>query len=158
VTIEGPYLVLLRIEASDDKEGDSNLAVVGAGPGVVHSGAVAGFPMPVLRYFVGGGQPANTNSLRLLLPAENAQIPAAQTIEFSWTEIASAALYQLEVADEAGQVVLAAMLQPATLSYRAPSFLREKAANAGLQWRVIAIDQSGAKTADTPWRRLQFTN
>jgi hypothetical protein len=158
VTIEGPYLVLLRIEASDDKEGDSNLVVVGAGPGVVHSGAVAGFPMPVLRYFVGSGQPATVDSLRLLLPAENAQIPVAQTVEFSWTEIASAAVYQLEVADEAGQVVLAAMLQPATLSYRAPSFLREKAANAGLQWRVIAIDQSGAKTAETPWRRLRFTN
>jgi hypothetical protein len=158
VTIEGPYLVLLRIEASDDKEGDSNLVVVGAGPGVVHSGAVAGFPMPVLRYFVGSGQPATVDSLRLLLPAENAQIPVAQTVEFSWTEIASAAVYQLEVADEAGQVVLAAMLQPATLSYRAPSFLREKAANTGLQWRVIAIDQSGAKTAETPWRRLRFTN
>jgi hypothetical protein len=50
------------------------------------------------------------------------------------------------------------MLQPATLSYRAPSFLREKAANAGLQWRVLAIDQSGAKTTETPWRRLRFTN
>jgi hypothetical protein len=158
VTIEGPYLILLRIEASDDKESDSNLAVVGAGPGVVHSGAVAGFPMPILRYFVGSGQPATVDSLRLLLPAENAQIPVVQTVEFSWTEIAAAAVYQLEVADEAGQVVLAAMLQPATLSYRAPSFLREKAANAGLQWRVLAIDQSGAKTTETPWRRLRFTN
>lgn len=114
--------------------------------------------MPILRYFVGSGQPATVDSLRLLLPAENAQIPAAQTVEFSWTEIAAAAVYQLEVADEAGQVVLAAMLQPATLSYRAPSFLREKAANAGLQWRVLAIDQSGAKTTETPWRRLRFTN
>ncbi|HLF85013.1 MAG TPA: hypothetical protein VI837_12635, partial [Blastocatellia bacterium] len=50
-TLEGPYLVLLRIEATDDKEADSNLSVVGVGPGVVHGGAVAGFPLPPLRYY-----------------------------------------------------------------------------------------------------------
>ena len=52
---DGTYLLLLRIEASDDKEGDSNLGTAGAGQGVVHSGAVAGFPMPALRYQVGSG-------------------------------------------------------------------------------------------------------
>ena len=41
------YLVLLRIEASERRGADSNLGAVGAGSGVVHSGAVAGFPMPV---------------------------------------------------------------------------------------------------------------
>ena len=51
--VEGLYLILLRVEATDDKEGDSSLAAAGAGTGVVHSGAVAGFPMPTLRYFVG---------------------------------------------------------------------------------------------------------
>src|SRR5690606_16986111 len=51
--VEGLYQLLLRIEASDDTEGDSNLAAAGAGEGVVHSGAVAGFPIPPLRYFVG---------------------------------------------------------------------------------------------------------
>jgi hypothetical protein len=53
--LEGPYLVLLRIEATDDKEGDSSLLSVGVGPGIVHSGAVAGFPIPLLRYFIGAG-------------------------------------------------------------------------------------------------------
>jgi len=43
-SVNGEYLVLLRIEATDEKESDSNLTVVGVGPGVVHSGAVAGFP------------------------------------------------------------------------------------------------------------------
>ena len=48
--VDGQYFVLLRVEASDDKFGDSVLSNVGAGPGVAHSGAVAGFPMPMLRY------------------------------------------------------------------------------------------------------------
>src|SRR5439155_21742231 len=52
--VEGTYRVLLRVEATDDCEGDSNLADAGAGTGVVHSGAVAGFPLPVLRYVVAG--------------------------------------------------------------------------------------------------------
>jgi hypothetical protein len=50
--VEGTYFVLLRIESSDDKAGDSDLGAVGAGP-VLHNGAVAGFPMPMLRYVVG---------------------------------------------------------------------------------------------------------
>ncbi len=54
--IEGPYLILLRIEASDDKEGDSDLSAVGVGPGIAHSGALAGFALPVLRYFVGASE------------------------------------------------------------------------------------------------------
>jgi hypothetical protein len=53
-TIDGVYYVLLRLEAASDKEGDSSLDAAGAGSGVVPSGAVAGFPMPVLRYVVGG--------------------------------------------------------------------------------------------------------
>ncbi|HEX8096612.1 MAG TPA: hypothetical protein VF507_01195 [Pyrinomonadaceae bacterium] len=51
------YPVLLRVEASDEREADTSLAAVGAGPGVVHRGAVAGFPMPTLRYYVGNNPP-----------------------------------------------------------------------------------------------------
>ena len=39
---EGQYLILLRVETSDDKEADSDLSAVGVGPGVVHAGGVAG--------------------------------------------------------------------------------------------------------------------
>jgi hypothetical protein len=155
-TLEGPYLVLLRIEATDDKEADSDLSAVGVGAGVVHSGAVAGFPIPVLRYFVGSGQANDVVSLRLLTPAENAVAAADRPIDFSWTQAPGAALYQLEVADQSGKVILSALLQPLTLNYRAPSWLRETASGAGLQWRVSALDQNGAKTMETPWRRLQL--
>jgi hypothetical protein len=155
-TLEGPYLVLLRIEATDDKEADSDLSAVGVGAGVVHSGAIAGFPIPVLRYFVGSGQANDVVSLRLLTPAENAVAAADRPIDFSWTQAPGAALYQLEVADQSGKVILSALLQPLTLNYRAPSWLRETASGASLQWRVTALDQNGAKTMETPWRRLQL--
>lgn len=159
VTLEGPYLVLLRIEATDDKEADSDLSAIsvgGVGAGVVHSGAIAGFPLPVLRYFVGGGQPGGAVALRMLAPAENVPIPAGQPIDFSWTQAADAALYQLEIADQSGKVILSALLQPLTLNYRAPSWLRSVAPGAVLQWRVSAIDQTGVRTGQTPWRSLRL--
>ncbi|MCI0391479.1 MAG: hypothetical protein MOB07_22280 [Acidobacteria bacterium] len=155
-TLDGPYLVLLRIEATDDKEADSNLLSLGVGPGVVHSGAVAGFPIPVLRYFVGSGQPGGNLALRLLTPAENERAMVGQPTEFSWTRMDGAALYQLEIADQAGQPIVSALLQPLTLNYRAPSWLRDTAPGAGLQWRISALDQTGAKIAETPWRNLQM--
>jgi len=155
-TLEGPYLVLLRVEATDDKEADSDLSALGVGAGVVHSGAVAGFPIPVLRYFVGSGQAGDPIQLRLLTPAENALAAAGQPIDFNWTQASGAALYQLEIADQSGQVILSALLQPLTLNYRAPSWLLGTAAGAGLQWRVSALDQAGAKIVGTPWRRLRL--
>src|SRR5262245_274580 len=156
-TLEGQYIVLLRIEATDDKEADTDLSALGVGAGVVHSGGVAGFPIPVLRYFVGSGQANDIISLRLLTPAENAAAAADRPIDFSWTQARGVALYQLEIADQSGKVILSALLQPLTLNYRAPSWLRETVLGAGLQWRVSAIDQNGAKTVETPWRRLQLT-
>jgi hypothetical protein len=155
-TLEGPHLVLLRIEATDDKESDSDLRAIGVGAGVVHSGAVAGFPIPVLRYFVGGGQPGDNIALSQLTPAENALVATGLPIAFSWTRAPGAALYQLEIADQAGQVIHSALLLPLTANYTAPPWLRETIVGAGLQWRISAIDQMGAKKAETPWRRLQL--
>ena len=80
-TVEGGYLILLRIEASDDKEADSNLAVVG-GSRVIHSGAVAGFPLPPLRYFVGSGVAAGDSSVTLLMPSENSVASGAVPFGF----------------------------------------------------------------------------
>jgi hypothetical protein len=111
----------------------------------------------VLRYFVGGGQVGDAISLRLLTPAETSLAAAGQPIDFSWTRAPGAALYQLEIADQSGRVILSALLQLLSPNYRAPSWLRETVSGAGLQWRVSALDQTGAKTMETPWRRLQLT-
>jgi hypothetical protein len=157
VAIEGPYMVLLRIEATDDKEADSSLLSLGVGPGIVHSGAVAGFPLPVLRYYVGSGQPHEITPMRLISPAENATVASGQTIDFNWTPMEGAVLYQLEIADHAGQVILSALMQPAMLNYRAPSWLSERVPGAEFQWRIVVLDKTGGKTLETPWQRLRWS-
>jgi len=159
--VEGLHLVLLRIEAADDKEGDSNLALAGAGTGVLHSGAVAGFPMPVLRYFVGGAGPEagpSDGALRQLLPAENATLEAGRAAEFTWSGGASAGFFRLEITDAGGQPVLEAMLQPGLGAYRAPTWLREKAPGDGiLKWRVLALGPAGETVAETSWRGVRLS-
>jgi hypothetical protein len=156
-TVEGSYLILLRIEATDDKEGDSSLAVVSAGTGVVHSGAVAGFPLPPLRYYVGSGSvDESKNSLTQLLPVENAARLSNEPVDFSWTEIAQAAYYRLEVETSSGQLILSALLVSGVGIYRAPSWLKDRAGDGNLRWRVVALDANGGKVGETATRRLRL--
>ncbi|MFQ5677699.1 MAG: hypothetical protein ACE5G1_17555, partial [bacterium] len=157
----GLYMVLLRIEASDDKEGDSNLGVVG-GSGVVHSGAVAGFPIPPFRYYVGNSKSdlmiEKEGELQLLLPGENVSLAFAQPVDFSWTEVKQAALYRLEARDSRGEMVLSAIQQPGVAVYRAPSWLPEKLADGEIRWRVSALNYSGKVIQESPWRNLKFVD
>lgn len=155
VDVDGLYQVLLRIEASDDKEGDVDLAAVGAGPGILATGAVAGFPMPVLRYFVGdaGAAAVGGTSLRLLDPAADAHLEGRPLV-FSWSQVAAAVLYRLEVRDAGGQGVLKAVLQAGVASYAAPPFLVAEHAGGRLEWRVQALDADGDVVQETPWRQL----
>jgi hypothetical protein len=156
-TVEGPYLILLRIEAVDDKEGDSNLAIVGAGPGVVHSGAVAGFPLPPLRYFVGSGAGSSHSAgLALLFPEEGAVQPSTDPIDLKWSEAPGVTFYKVEVADPEGQPVMSAVLLPGSGNYRLPPWLRERATDGRLRWRVTALDESGKSVFETPWRSLKL--
>jgi hypothetical protein len=158
-TTEGMYLVLLRIEASDDKEADSNLGAVGAGTGVVHAGAVAGFPLPPLRYVVGSGSSAlsETNAssqLRALSPLADAAIGNGSPLVFTWTEgSARAAFFRVEVRTSSGDEVIEAIVPRGTGLYRAPTWLFEKAGNTP-EWRVVALDLLGRKIQETEWRRF----
>ena len=154
----GSYLVLLRIEATDDKDGDANLAAVGAGPGLIHNGAVAGFPLPALRYLVGGGgsTASTAGTLALLLPTDNAVILPDQLLNFSWSEIKPVTFYRLEIEDLPGRPVLAALLPPGVGIYRAPPWLKDKAGSGLLRWRVRVLDQTGKPVAETPWHSLQL--
>jgi hypothetical protein len=158
--IEGLHTVLLRIEASDDKEGDSNLDAAGAGSGVVHAGAVAGFPIPPLRYFVGSAESASIKAiagkLNLLLPENDARLAPDRAIDFSWLRIREAAIYLIEVEDAGGNPVLSALLQAGVGAYRAPAWLKDKAPDGRLRWRVIAIDIAGDELAKSDWRILQI--
>lgn len=155
--IEGLYHLLLRIEATNDKEGDSNLALAGAGDGIVHSGAVAGFPIPPLRYYVGNAfdPSANSHTLSLLTPAPHAPWPANQPLTFGWSQTPSAMLYRLEVAE--GTVIKhSAILQQGVGTYLAPSWLAQPG-EAPLRWRVTALGPQGDAIQRTEWRELRVS-
>ena len=154
--VEGPYLVLLRVEASDDIEADSDLSAISVGPGVIHNGAVTGFPLPPLRYFVGSGTSApSLDSLTLVAPPENDVGSANGPLEFKWSEVGGIALYRLEVATADGMVILSALLRPSTTVYRAPSWLCSRG-NGNLRWRVRAFDEAGNTMSESNWRPLRL--
>ena len=159
-SLNGLYLVLLRIEASDDKEGDTDLASVGAGAGVVHGGAVAGFSLPTLRYYVGNGDPSKSfavsDALMQLLPDDRALLPSEKPVDFKWTLIDNAATYRLEVQDLQATQILSAILVGDVDTYRAPPWLKDRARDAVMQWRVIAFDQAGTQISETDWRSFRF--
>jgi len=158
--VPGQYLILLRIEASDDGLNTSDLSVVGAGRSAVSSGAAAGFPLPVLRYVVGGGD--NTRDVAApgtflsLLPKDGTTLPATQIAEFVWSENPQAKLYRLEIEDDNGKLIHSAMLKASVRIYRAPSWLKDKAGNSSLRWRVIALDETGKTIGGTARRSFRF--
>ena len=154
--IEGPYLILLRIEASDDKESDSDLSAIGVGPGIVHSGALSGFALPVLRYFVGASESQAAAPLALISPAEGATVNSAQSPLFTWVENQPGAFVRLEVTDRNEKSLLNSLLPAAVMYYRAPSWLRAKAVDGNLRWRVVMFDQTGLQIVATPWRGLKI--
>jgi hypothetical protein len=152
--VDGAYLVLLRIEASDERDGRSSLDAVGAGSGFVASGAVAGFPMPTLRYFVGSGEGTATGgqALRLLSPDEAALVSGSGT--FTWIPWARTARYRLEIAKLDGWLVFEAVVDGKTPEYRSPPFLAERTDGNALRWRVRALDADGRELARSGWRSL----
>lgn len=159
---EGSYLILLRIEAANDREAESSRERAGAGDGVVRAGAVAGFPMPVLRYVVarGGGselaERAGTEEVALLEPLEGVAAQPGASVRFRWQADARASYYRLEVEDSEGQPILAAALPAGVLDYRSPPWLAERAAAGAVLWRVVALDLGGEPVRQTGWRELWF--
>ena len=155
--IDGLYQLLLRIEASNDKEGDSNLGNAGAGNGVIHAGAVAGFPMPVLRYFVGSESEALAlrEGLELLSPSAGATLAADDALQFSWNLARGAILFRLEIENDDGDLLFGAVVQQGIGVYRVPKSERTKIAiGDAVRWRVVALGPDGCSMAETAWREL----
>ncbi|HXG65159.1 MAG TPA: hypothetical protein VNO70_08625 [Blastocatellia bacterium] len=161
-TLVGQYLVLLRIEAAEDPNGNANLPGVGAGPAAVPTGGVAGFPMPVLRYYVGSGSAplpvASSGGFALVSPDENAVLSLNSPIELRWSEMPGAVFYRVEIEDLQGQPVLQAIRLPGAPTYQAPSWLGEKLGGNSLRWRVVALDRNGKALGETPRRILRLGN
>jgi hypothetical protein len=154
---DGVYHVLLRIEVSSEKEGNSDLAAAGAGQGVLPAGAVAGFPMPTLRYIVGSGQviesvPPARETLPLLTPTVGATLSRNRVPTFTWQSQPQAALYRIEIQAEGGSTLLSALVPGELASYQAPSWFAERAAGRAIQWRVIATDAAGREFSRSAWR------
>ncbi len=151
----GQYVLLLRVEATDDKESDSNLAAIGVGPGTVHSGAVASFPMPSLKFFVTGVS-ANAQWEKNAPVLPMADRPADPTaLVFTWRSLADARFYKLEVFDGTDLLHSAITVDPMS-SYAAPPWLKERAVSGRLTWTVSALDADGNPLAKTAERYFQF--
>jgi hypothetical protein len=147
----GLYRVLLRVEATGDKEGNSNTL-----SGVANTGGVAGFPMPVLRYYV--GTPDETDNfaapvgqLALVLPGSDARISTGN-IEFTWVDIPNTNLYKVELENTQGSV-LSAIIKSTETSYSAPPWLKDEA-GVPLRWRVVAVGENGTTIAKSEWRNF----
>lgn len=157
---EGAYQVLLRIEASGDKEGDTDLDAAGAGVGTLTTGAVAGFALPTLHYRVGGAAARTAASgsdlgLALETPAAGVVLPWGEPPTFSWRPEAGALLYRLRVRGPDGRVVLGAVVEGGVTAYRAPPFLPDEAPD-GFEWQVVALGADGAPLRWTPWRAARW--
>ncbi|MDX8400776.1 MAG: hypothetical protein R8K20_11100, partial [Gallionellaceae bacterium] len=150
--VDGMYKILLRIEATSDKEGNSNTLA-----GVARSGGVAGFPMPMLRYYVGehnniqGSE--HLEKIQLLLPVQYARLNTTNSVNFSWADIHGAALYRLEI-DSRHEVLFSALVNPGVENYSVPYFVMEGVAE-NARWRVKALSAQGSIMAKSPWRRFE---
>jgi hypothetical protein len=153
--VEGPYQVLLRVEATDDKEANSE---IGNGA-LVKTGGVAGFPMPTLKYFVGdvASLPAATlqntsKTLDLMLPLTDAVIDPARAVVFEWIDVPGAANYRIEV-ESAGKTIITSTT--AETRYTPPPNWIASRVQGVAKWRVEALDRDGRVVALSDIR--QFT-
>jgi hypothetical protein len=142
--LSGIHQVLLRIEATDDKEGDSILDT-----GIINSGGVAGFPMPVFRYAL-----TANSALNLLSPLPDSRIAVKQSVRFSWEKVNAARGYKLEVKDR-NRVVLSALLGADRTTYTAPPWLKQET-NKSLTWQIQALDRNGAILTESEARQFQI--
>lgn len=156
--IDGMYRVLLRIEATDDRENDSDLGAAGAGTGIVHSGAVAGFPLPVLRYVVAGDgarTPVGTpGGVRLIGPPEGDTLATGAPITARWLPAGAAMpdFYRVDFESGDGMRLWSALVPGTARRYEAPPWLTERAGSPGIRWRVTGLAADGTQTFTSPWR------
>lgn len=157
--VEGMYLLLLRIESATDGLNQSDLTAVSAGTGVVNSGGVAGFAIPVLRYYVGTGGETQVDEFKAadnqLAPADLAEFSVSRSIAFTWPQVPQAKYYRLVFEKLTDAMVFSAVLTRDVRSYRAPSWLLEQGGNNILHWYVLAFDAGGALLNETPRRTIR---
>jgi hypothetical protein len=153
--VTGLYMILLRIEASNDPQSLSHAEQVGAEPVAVPAGGVAGFAIPPLRYFVGGGPASTSGQLALMQPADLASVPTNLPADLSWVEFPSASYYRVVVIDPANTVIATALLRRGIGVYRLPPWIWTKSDARQISWSVEALDDGGAILTKSRWRTLR---
>jgi hypothetical protein len=133
-TVEGLYLLLFRVEASDAPNSDSSI-----GPRSLPTGGVAGFSMPTLRYYVGN---SSNTSIQQIAGTPDELITQALPIVLSWPAVADAKMYRIEIEDE-DKTVFTAMVLPPVVRYQIPSFIRDLTASKPLKWKVTSLGDVG---------------
>ena len=155
--VKGPYKILFRVEATYDKEGNSNTTT-----GVTQSGGVAGFSLPVLRYYVASADEVRNayltsgirGRLNLKAPDNNVVLNQGQNVTFSWSPVLGAKYYVLEVKNSNTEA-LKAILKRDQISYQAPPWLADNT-ESPLRWRVVAMMDDGNGKVASGWRNISF--
>ena len=152
----GLHVILLRIEATDDKDSQSNI-----GTGVVVAGGVAGFPMPVLRYYVGSESEAGKltdqteNGIRLISPSMGTTLSKTDSLNFYWTSQAKSMVLKLDIESDDGPV-FSALIDPGVSSYSAPPWLRDFSGKT-LRWKIQSLGLEGDTIAETSWNTFEIS-
>jgi hypothetical protein len=158
--VDRAYTILLRIEASDDPFSDTQVAGAAGTATVIHNGAAAGFPMPTLRYIVGGFRtrqvPPAPQYVRLKLPNAEASVSPDSALTLSWVAERGPARYRVEIERAAdGVSVLSAIVAPGAGVYPVPPFVLGQVPDGKVRWRIVALDADGKETGHSEWRRAQ---
>jgi len=148
--VDGYYKLLFRVEATVDKESNSN-----AVSGTVAAGGAAGFPMPMLRYYVGkpGYSASRADLVELLSPDKD--VMAEKNIEFTWVGLNSAAFEKLEVM-AGDETILSAVIKGRLGSYQAPPWLKDHS-DQQLKWRITSLNSSGSVLAVSRWKSFRIS-
>jgi hypothetical protein len=169
--VDGPYQVLLRVEATADGEGDSNLAAAGSGTGVVHTGGVAPFAIPPVHYWVGSARPTVVRGgvgafrddgrvqggrFAPRFPVPGAQALVGQGLTLGWTARPGAAGYRVEVTSSEGDPVFQGLVGGGSEQYRMPPWILERPSGTTFRWRVVALDGEGREIDRTAFREVRL--
>lgn len=156
-SVAGLHTLLLRVETSNDNAGNVDLALAGAGVGIEHHGAVANFPIPILRYTVAAGEAEGAGQgITALTPGMDQELSPTDELKFEWSSVAGAAVYRLVIQDSGKKQIMSAVTRGASPRYVAPFGIKKSAPDGLLQWQVTAVDKKGREIAQTGWMRVRL--
>ncbi len=149
-SIEGMYLLLFRVDASDASDSFSN-----TGQNSVATGGVAGFAMPTMRYYVGNSNNVDINQITDVSVSNFDATDLRLPIILRWKEITNAKLYRIDIEDADGKKVFSSIVIPSTKDYQLPSFISELASAKQLKWRISAFDEAGKTLEESKFNEVK---